>query len=232
MLFCCVTGAGSVAAQTTDDHGNSFSDATDLSLGSSVAGRIDPGDDRDVFKLDLSGISGTTDVWIYTTGSLDTRGWLYDSNEDLLAYNDDSLLVGRKYSFNLRRSLSSGVYYLLVRSYNEAIGDYTLHAGVVTDPGNTTGTAAALNLDSLTPGIIDTASDADYFRLNLAESENLVIYALSSGLLDETRDLIRREPLRGTVLDNTGAEISVNVHNVVIGFNIKDDIGPGAYLSK
>ena len=88
VLFCCVTGAGNVTAQTTDDHGNSFSDATDLVLGSSVAGRIDPGDDRDVFKLDLSGASGTTDVWIYTTGSLDTRGWLYDGNEDLLVLND------------------------------------------------------------------------------------------------------------------------------------------------
>ena len=232
VLFCCVTGAGSVAAQTTDDHGNDFSNATDLSLGSSVTGRIDPGDDRDVFKLDLSGASGTTDVWIYTTGDLDTRGWLYDGNEDLLVFNDDSYLVGQEISFNLRRSLSSGVYYLSVRSWDGAVGDYTLHAEAVTDPGNTTGTAGALNLDSLTPGMIDTASDADYFRLNLAESKNLVIYALSSGLLDETRDLILREPLRGTVLDNTGAEISVNVHNVVIGFNIKDDIGPGTYYVK
>ena len=63
-----------------DDHGQSFDTATTLLLGDSAAGRIDPGYDRDVFKLDLSGTSGTTDVWIYTTGELNTQGWLYDSN--------------------------------------------------------------------------------------------------------------------------------------------------------
>ena len=236
VLFCCVTGAGSLTAQTTDDHGNSFSDATDLALGSSVAGRIDPGDDRDVFKLDLSGASGTTDVWIYTTGGLDTRGWLYDGNEDLLVFNDDSLLVGRVYSFNLRRSLSSGVYYLSVRSYDEAIGDYTLYAETVTDPGNTTGTAAALNLDSPAPGTIDTASDADYFRLDLAESKSLVIYTKGLALHDGS-SLLPIDPLDGTVLDNSGTEISVNIHPQTIdgfgwGFRIEDDFEAGTYYVK
>ena len=232
LLFCIVMDANGVTAQTADDHGDSFNDATNLPLGASIAGRIDPGDDRDVFKLDLSGTSGITDVWIYTTGDLDTRGWLYDSNEDLLVYNDDSLLLGQEYSFNLRRSLSSGVYYLSVRSWDGAVGDYTLHAEAVTDPGSTTGTAAALNLDFLIPGMIDTASDADYFRLHLAESKNLVIYALSSGLLDETRDLFLRESLRGTVLDDTGTEIPVNVHDEVIGFTIRDGFSPGTYHVK
>ena len=67
-----------------DDHGHSFGTSMTLALGASAAGRIDPGFDLDVFKLDLSGTSGTTDVWIYTTGDLDTLGWLYDSHGDLL----------------------------------------------------------------------------------------------------------------------------------------------------
>ena len=198
-----------------DDHGQSFETATTLLLGDSAAGRIDPGDDRDVFKLDLSGTSGTTDVWIYTTGELNTQGWLYDSNVDLLVLNNDSYIVGREYGFNLRRNLSSGVYYLSVRSWAGAIGPYTLHAEAVTDPGNTTGTATTLNLGPPTPGMIDTAGDSDYFRLVLAESKNLVVYALSSGFYDRTRDLLLREPLLGTVLDDTGADISVNVNDKV-----------------
>ena len=215
-----------------DDHGQYFDTATTLLLGDSAAGRIDPGYDRDVFKLDLSGTSGTTDVWIYTTGELDTRGWLYDSNGDLLVFNDDSYIVGREYGFNLRRNLSSGVYYLSVRSWAGAIGPYTLHAVAVADPGNTTGTATTLNLDPPTPGTIDTAGDSDYFRLVLAESKNLVVYALSSGFYDKTRDLLLREPLHGTVLDDTGADISVNVRDVGSGFEIMDDFDPGTYYIK
>ena len=90
VLFAFVTGAGSVTAQTADDHGDDINNATNLPLGSSVAGRIDPGDDLDIFKLDLSGASGTTHVWIYTTGNLDTLGGLYDSNGNLLTSDDDT----------------------------------------------------------------------------------------------------------------------------------------------
>ena len=133
------------------------------------------------------------------------------------SFNNDSYIVGREYGFNLRRNLSSGVYYLSVRSWAGAIGDYTLHAEAVTDPGNTTGTATTLNLDPPTPGMIDTAGDSDYFRLVLAEwsTKNLVVYALSSAFYDKTRDLSLREPLHGTVLDDTGADISVNVYDGV-----------------
>ena len=217
-----------------DDHGHYLQTATTLLLEDSAAGRIDPGYDRDVFKLDLSGTSGTTDVWIYTTGELDTQGWLYDSNGDLLTSNNDSNIVGREYGFNLRRNLSSGVYYLSVRSWAGAIGPYTLHAEAVTDPGNTTGTATTLNLGPPTPGMIGTAGDSGYFRIALAESKNLVVYALSSGFYDYTRELWFREPLHGTVLDATGADISVNVNKVIggIGFEIKDDFDPGTYYIK
>ena len=215
-----------------DDHGQSFDTATTLLLGDSAAGRIDPGYDRDIFKLDLSGTSGTTDVWIYTTGELDTRGWLYDSNGDLLVFNNDSYIVGREYGFNLRRNLSSGVYYLLVQKWGGAIGDYRLHAEAVTDPGNTTGTATTLNLGPPTPGTIGIAGDSDYFRFVLAESKNLVVYALSSYFYDNTRELWFREPLHGTVLDDTGADISVNVYDVGIGFEIKDHFDPGTYYIK
>ena len=220
-----------------DDHGHSSSVATSLSLGSSIAGSIDPDFDRDVFKLDLSGTPGTTDVWIYTTGDLDTRGWLYDSSGDLLVFNGDSYIAGRETSFSLRRNLPRGVYYISVRSWltadgDYATGEYTLHAEAVTDPGSSTDTAATLSLDSPTPGMIDTASDSDYFRIALAESKNLVVHAQSSVLLDGPRDLWLLESLYGTVLDHTGAEISVNVYGESIGFRIEDDFGPGTYYVK
>ena len=221
-----------------DDHGNSFPTATALTLGSFIAGRIDPGNDRDVFKLDLSGASGTTDVWIYTTGDLDTRGWLYDSNGDRLAYNFDSYIAGRETSFSLRGNVPRGVYYVSVRSWltadgDFATGDYTLHVEAVTGPGSATGMATTLSLDSPTPGVIDMASDADYFRLDLAESMNLVVHANNPfSRYDTSGQRMPIEPLDVTMLDSQGTEISVNIRRVSYGVSIEDDFSPGAYYVK
>ncbi len=221
----------------TDDHGASFPAATALGLGSSTPGVIEPEFDRDVFKLDLSGQSGTTDVWIYTSGGLDTRGWLYDSSGGpYLVFNDDSYIDGRETGFNIRRRLASGIYYISVRSWEGAAGDYTLHAAAVTDPGSTTATAALLNLDSPTPGAINSASDADYFRLTLPEPKNLLIYAIGLDLRDPD-GFLPIEPLDFALLDNNGAEVSVNVYPVTLsgdrwGFLIQDDFDRGPYFIK
>ena len=229
-----------------DDHGHYLGTATTLTLGSSAVGRIGPGYDRDFFRLDLSATPGATDVWIYTTGGLDTRGWLYDSNGDsYLVFNQDSFIQGREAGFHIRRRLSSGVYYILVQSWltadgDYATGDYTLHTKAVTGPGGTTGTATPLNLGSPIPGSIDTASDADYFRLVLTESRNLVIYAIGL-LLYDGNGYLPIEPLDGVVLDGSGAEISVNVlpqefrYRFKVyrwGFRIEDHFDTGAYYIK
>ena len=95
VVFCLMLSSGAAGGQASDDHGDTLSTATNLPLGSSIGGRIDPGNDKDVFRLDLSGESGTTDVWIYTTGDLDTVGGLFDSNANRLLVNDDSFIVGR-----------------------------------------------------------------------------------------------------------------------------------------
>ena len=170
VLFCCVTGAGNVTAQTADDHGDDINNATNLPLGSSVAGRIDPGDDRDVFKLDLSGASGATDVWIYTTGNLDTLGGLYDSNGNLLTDDDDTTSGSEVIDTNFRipQPLAPGVYYVSVQSAGSvATGDYTLHAKA-DDHGYYLDTATTLLLGDSAAGRIDPGFDRDVFKLDLS----------------------------------------------------------------
>ena len=127
---------------------DTFAEATPISLESSIAGRIDPTDpgsdpDVDAFSLDLSGRQGVTDVWIYTTGDLDTAGGLYDlSNNNPFLWNDDSSIVGRQYNFHLRATLAPGTYYVGVFSADKVTtGSYTLHAEAVTDHGSTVGAA-------------------------------------------------------------------------------------------
>ena len=214
-LFLTLNAVGATA-QTGDDHGNTFDSATPISLGSSIAGRIDPGDDVDIFKLDLSSRVGATDVWIYTTGELNTVGWLYDANDDLQAYDYD-LATGQDDNFHLRAILPSGVYYLEVRSEGVGIGDYTLQAEISTDTGSTTGTAATLSLDSPTTGTIVTSEDVDYFRFSLTEPLNLAIHGQSGN----------RDVIHGVVLDIAGTEVSVNVRP---GFRIEDHFEPGTYF--
>ena len=116
VVLCLALNAGGAWVQAADDHGNYLSNATNLPLGSSVAGRIDPGDDRDVFRLDLSRQSGSTDVWIYATGDLNTDGWLYDNSGNLIVANGAGLIGNQRTNFHLRWVLARGVYYLAVRS--------------------------------------------------------------------------------------------------------------------
>ena len=214
-LFLILNAVG-VGAQTADDHGNTFGSATPISLGSPITGRIDPGDDVDVFKLDLSGRSGTTDLWMYTTGELNTVGWLYDASDELVAYDYD-LATGQDDNFHLRAILPIGVYYLEVRSEGVETGDYTLHAETATDAGSTTGTAATLSLDSPTTGTILTSEDTDYFKFILTESLNLAVHGQSGN----------RDVIHGTVLDSAGNEIGVNVYP---GFRIEDHFDAGTYF--
>ena len=230
VVVCLALSTGGVGGQGSDDHGDSIRTATNLPLGSSIDGRIDPADDKDVFRLDLSGQSRTTDVWIYTTGALDTVGGLFDSRGSRLMLNDDSGIVGRFNNFHIRANLRPGVYYILVVSYrNEFVGDYTLYTEAVSDPGNNTiDTAARLSLDFPTAGSIDSALQSDYFRLDFDEFTNLDLYARSTN----------QYAVEVAVLDAGGSETSINVRPQFIrtstgtyihGSRIRDDFGRGTH---
>ena len=225
--FCFLLGTDGVGGQTADDHGNTSATATSLSLGSSVTGRIVPGEDTDVFELDLSGASGSTDVWAYTTGDYDTVGGLYDSDATLLAFNDDGFLAGSLRGFSVRSNVPPGVYYVVVAGYGAEPGSYTLRTQAVKDPGSAIDTAAALALGSPAGGTIDTAGDADYFKLDFAGPTHVIIEARSTNFF----------PISADLFDAQGTEISANMYALAVrfgfqfrhGFRILDDFRPGTY---
>ena len=211
-----------------DDHGNSFDTATLVELGSSVEGSIDPGDDRDVFKLDLSNASGPTDLWVYTRGEFDTYGGLYDSSGTLVALNDDGYFADQLRAFSIRSVVPPGIYYVIAVSFLGEPGDYTLHAQSVTEPGSTIETAKPLVLGSPDGGRIDTPDGADYFRLDFTETGHVTIDARSSAVL----------PLDAALFDAEGEEITANMYPVAlrgfgllfpIGIEIGEDFEPGTY---
>lgn len=240
LLFCGLVGfvvsLSAAGAQPADDHGNTRAKATPISLGTPVSGAIDPAGDLDVFRLDLSEVADPVDVWVYATGELDTRGLLAYEDGSVFAENDDSFITGRREAFSIRANLSSGIYYIIVLGYKEETGDYTLHAEAATDSGNTIGTATQLNLDSPSPGKIDSVGEANYFRMEIPAFTHLTIRGLSSNVSRTRIKSIRA--VHGEVLDSNGDTVSVNIHPLGlrtpdgvfrVGFGIWDDFAPGTY---
>ena len=90
-----VNGAGDwsdVSTQATNDHGDSRASATAIAVDASVAGRIDPGGDKDYFTIT---VSESTDLWVYTTGPTDTRGELTNQSGGGIASNNNRAVPGR-----------------------------------------------------------------------------------------------------------------------------------------
>ncbi len=228
-LFLLI-GAGEVVAQTSDRHGNTFATATPLALGSSVSGHLHDGEDWDVFSIDLSDASGITDIWAYVTGDeeTDTVAGLYDSEENLLLFNDDAFIRDQLRASALRKKVPPGIYYIVLVSFEGEPTDYTLHTEAITDPGDDTETAVRPVIGAPTGGTIEGPADANYFRLDFTERTYVIIDVQSLNVM----------PLEGALLDSEGEEISANLYlrtlraccvPMTVGFSIYDEFEPGTY---
>ena len=242
---CLVLSADHVRGQTPPDdpspdlHADNPFQATFVPFGSSVDGRIDPSYDIDFFVFDLSDQPGPTDVWIYTTGDLDSLGGLFDSNLDLLWVNDDSRVDGRRLSFHIRAILEPDYYFVLVRSWRSlSVGDYTLHIEPVVNPSDSSDTPTQLELSVPIPGRFDARRETHHFRFDITEQTNVFMRAENLILEDADDNLLPVAPLDPTFFDAEGAEVSVNIYGWVIrtsegrkrfGFTIQDDFAPGTY---
>ena len=151
----------------------SRSNAAALNLNGFASGTIDPEDDQDYFKLELS---QATEVAIRASGFPDTIGELQRSNGTVIASNDDGYLPGGRTNFLIRENLAAGVYYVKVSSFAErSDGPYTVYAAAITEPGSAIADAQALALGGTAGGNIDPAGDEDYFSLTLEETTYVII---------------------------------------------------------
>ena len=166
--------------------------AATLNLNSFASATIDPEDDEDYFKLELS---ETTEVAIRASGFPDTVGELQNSSGTEIASNDDSYLPGGRRNFLIRESLNAGVYYVKVSSFaSNSDGPYTVYATEITEPGSDIADAQPLTLGGTAGGNIDPAGDEDYFSLTLEETTYVSIGGVSevtniSGALTDENDL-------------------------------------------
>ena len=177
-----VNGAGGwsdVSTEATNDHGDSRASATAIAVGASVAGRIDPGGDKDYFTIT---VSESTDLWVYTTGPTDTRGELTDDIGGTLASNDDRSVPGSTLNFSLRAIIPAGTYYIEVEGYRDTMGPYTLHVRAAAIPGNSITNATEVALGTATPGRTTDSGSHNYFTFELDEESEVWIY--TTGQLD------------------------------------------------
>ena len=157
----------------------SRSNASPLSINGSASGTLDPEDEEDYFKLQLS---ETTEVAIRASGFPDTIGELQNSSGGRITRNDDGYLPGSSKNFLIRRRLQAGTYYVKVTSFLErSDGPYSLYATAIIEPGSTVAEAQVLALGDAAGGMIDPAGDEDYFSLTLDETTHVIVGGVSRG---------------------------------------------------
>ncbi len=197
----------------------SRSNAATLNLNSSASGTIDPEDDEDYFKLELS---ETTEVAIRASGFPDTVGELQNSGGTEIAYNDDGYLPGGRTNFLIRQSLNAGVYYVKVSSFADSSdGPYSVYATAITEPGSAKADAQPLTLGVAAGGIIVPPGDVDYFSLTLGEETHVIIGGVGSAT-----------NISGALTDEHDQAASVDSFHFDDFFQFQGSLDAGTYYLK
>ena len=207
------TGPYRLSAEETVDQGNETDTAQELEPGTPVLGLIDPGTDADLFKLEMP---VAAEVFIYTTGDVDTVGTLIDSDGATLGTDDDS---GSHLNFFIRQNLEPGTYYIRAESYLSETGPYALFAEPVPPYSLAPGTRVV-------QGIAE-GYDEDYYKIEIAETTDAWILAV--GYLNPLDTI-------GTLYDSDLNEIAFNddslIPSMAEAFHFRETLNAGTYYLK
>jgi hypothetical protein len=166
-----------------DGIGNDFTKATTLGFVNGVASAasdISVVGDRDVFKI-VATANGVLAFSLQARASsgLDSYLYLYDSNENLLARDDDS---GSGVDSLINWSVHTGeIYYLQAAAYGTGTGAYTVSATISAgdDHADLVGDSASRlivsNNAATGSGIINSAADDDVFSFVATSSGSITI---------------------------------------------------------
>ena len=108
------------AVKITIGHGDTQAYVPPLRLGDSHSGKIQTPGEVDYFKVDIIADGQLT---LYTAGSLDTSGELFQS--DISVKDEDS---GEDTNFQIQHNVSPGTYYIKVTGAGNSTGGYTIQA--------------------------------------------------------------------------------------------------------
>jgi hypothetical protein len=161
----------------SEDHGSTIFDFYSVSIPSTIEASISNADDYDIFKIE---VPTTQVVTIQTTGSLDTYGYLYDSQENKITENDDR---GNDENFFISKELEAGTYFIWVEGYDSYVtGDYNLSISNLDYNLSIFGTATLISVPSLTEESIVNSDDYDLFKIEVPSTQTVTIQ--TTGNLD------------------------------------------------
>ncbi|MCB4766313.1 MAG: pre-peptidase C-terminal domain-containing protein, partial [Sulfurovum sp.] len=171
--------------------------AIPIDLNDTISGSIDRVGDEDWFKVVIPSAGRLV---AETTGTTDTKGYLYDASNSTPIGSSDTGGLGR--NFKISEWLEAGTYYVAVRHSDSSIpsGDYLLvtyfndnndtsdgatpssTSPEVTpdDHSNTRDGATSIEPNSTTSGNIETAGDEDYFKIVIPSRGTLVVETTGS----------------------------------------------------
>ncbi|MEW5977850.1 MAG: hypothetical protein AB1898_18810, partial [Acidobacteriota bacterium] len=141
-------------------------------------GTLEVPGDRDYFKFT---VTQQNSYAVFTRGTTDTVGELYDSNLSQLAVDPTS---GESPNFRIEKILLPGTYYVLVRApdFSTVTGSYQLHIEgpdaptVSDDHGFSFWSATAVNVGSITLGNLNLVRDRDYFRFTVTQQNSYTVF--------------------------------------------------------
>ena len=213
------TGGYRLYTREVTDHDSAIDDAESLVLDTPLIGLIGPGDDTDLFKLDLSDRSSTTEVFLYTSGAaVDTVGELLGSDGVTSIATDDDSSTGN--NFVIRADLDPGIYYVGVQSYGDGTGAYALSAEAVN----------RLSIGTPLSGTISQSYEQDHFRIEVATTTDVWIYTYGSSGSGIGLDT------HGTLYDSDLNPIVSSAESYILGrlghFSIQATLEAGVYYLK
>lgn len=163
-------------------------------------------------------VSNASQYRIYTTGSLDTMGYLYDANGSYIIQNDDNGGL----NFSITGSLTYGAtYYICVRAYGSNTGNFSLRVDYTTssssgndnsdDGSNDMSTAITLPLSTYVGGSIECPCAEKWYRFTASNSNASQYTIYTSGSLDTVGYLYNSNGTLITSNDDSGANMNFSI---------------------
>ena len=184
------SGSYTLHVRSVATVGTSFGTATEItptSEGTLFPGFIYTQAGYNYFKFVLS---SPADVFITTTGGLDTAAELQHHNGGYITQSGDSFLPVGSLRPLIRERLAAGTYYIEVELYGSApphTGPYSLFIQLVPDRGTSIQDATEIPLWSTKAGNISSSADHDYFSFTL---ENPLWVRLTASSPDVFSDVL------------------------------------------
>ena len=166
---------------------NTATEITPTSEGTLFPGFIYTQAGYNYFKFELT---SSADVFITTTGGLDTAAGLQRRNGMSVAWSGDSFLPVGSLRPLIRERLEAGTYYIEVELFGSApphTGPYSLFIQLVPDRGTSIQDATEIPLWSTRAGNISSSGGHDYFSFTL---ENPLWVRLTASSPDGFSDVL------------------------------------------